>query len=455
MSVKKNLIKNGIATGFLRLTVVLEQLLLVPFFIKAWGTHYYGEWLTLTIIPTMMAYANLGLGSAAGNIFVLRYASGDFKNARNAAWAGFVMIVTTLLFSFFIGAIILGVLDYFKIFDKSLIPKHDAVWALSFLMAARGIDFFQQLNESYYRAARKAALSINLQVVYSCLKIVSGITVLSLGGGIILFSLSNLICAIVFNLAYGLYGKSLLTIWDKYTKQLNRLDIKNIAKTGFGYLLIPMWQSLYFQGGTFIVRIILGPEGVVLFNTVRTATRSVNQIFNLIDGSIFPELQFEIGAGRIEVARKIFISALSLVIPIAILGICSLSIWGLWIYEKWTNSALHPPTLMWNLFLLGIGFNALWWTSSAVFKAFNKPYSLSIFGLICSIVSVSASYFLGRIYGIIGITVGYLLLDILMSLYTLPACCKLLGLDIRSIPKDMMIFYYKFFRKLEFIYTKK
>lgn len=77
MSLKKNLLKNGLATVFQKLIRVFEQLALVPFFISAWGAAYYGEWLTLTIFPTIIGLSDLGIGSAAANTFVLRYGAKD------------------------------------------------------------------------------------------------------------------------------------------------------------------------------------------------------------------------------------------------------------------------------------------------------------------------------------------------------------------------------------------
>ena len=74
MTLKKRLLKNGLASVFQKGVRVLEQLFLVPFFITAWGAAYYGEWLTLTIIPSVIAFSDLGFGTASANSFVLSYA---------------------------------------------------------------------------------------------------------------------------------------------------------------------------------------------------------------------------------------------------------------------------------------------------------------------------------------------------------------------------------------------
>jgi len=50
LSLKKNLLKNGLASAVQKIIKIAEQLLLVPFFISAWGAAYYGEWLTLPLL---------------------------------------------------------------------------------------------------------------------------------------------------------------------------------------------------------------------------------------------------------------------------------------------------------------------------------------------------------------------------------------------------------------------
>jgi hypothetical protein len=103
MSVKKSIFKNGIAAGLQKLIKVAEQLFLIPFFIKYWGAAYYGEWLTLTIIPSFLALSEFGFGSATANTFLIKYASGDKQGAADVSKTG-VRIMTYLI----LGAILVS-----------------------------------------------------------------------------------------------------------------------------------------------------------------------------------------------------------------------------------------------------------------------------------------------------------------------------------------------------------
>lgn len=432
-NLKKNILNNGIASFLEKGVRVLEQLFLVPFFITAWGAAYYGEWLTLTIIPSVLVFSDLGFGTAAANSFVISYSAGNKQQAANISRTGMYIISIMVAIGMTLSILAIFILNYYNIFEKSLINAQDAIISITILILACLISFYNQLIESYYRSARKAALSINLLTIKSGLKLGSGLLVLLAGYGVVAFASSQLLVVIVFNLYYWQRGKKVLGLFDQYNGQIERPILKDIANKGLGYLMSPVWQTVYFQGTTFVVRVVLGPEAVAIFNTVRTLSRSINQLFSMINSSVFPELQFELGAGREEKAKKLFrISVLSVFLA-AIIGAIFLAFFGLWFYKIWTNNELTVPHLMWYIFVVGILFNAIWSTASMIFRAVNKPYSLAIIGILSAIISVGLSYLFSLYWGLNGVAMGSIVLDILMAILILPIACKLLNMQVLDI----------------------
>ncbi|MBU3010336.1 hypothetical protein KO506_02875 [Polaribacter vadi] len=432
-TVKKNILKNGFASILTRGVRMLEQLFLVPFFITSWGAAYYGEWLTLTIIPSVFAFSDLGFGSAAANSFVLAYASGQKQKAANINKAAIRIISTMLVIAMFVSVVVLLILNHFDVFEKSIIEKYDAIIAVSVLILARFLNFYTQLIESYYRSARKASLSINLQTLKSLLNLGAGMLVLLFGYGIVAFAISQLIVIVFFNFFYWYRGSKMLEGFHKYKGIKDKLEIKNITSKGIGYMLFPGWQAIYFQGTTFVVRIVLGPESVAVFNTVRTLSRSVNQVLNIISSSIFPELQYEIGAGNTSKANKIFkIGVLSSFI-LSVLGVIFLAVFGLWFYGIWTQKQLYVEPSVWYVFLIGILFNSLWWSSEPIFRAKNEPYVFAIAGVISAIVSVIFTYLLSSGFGLLGAAIGAIILDIIMAFIIIPKSISMMEMKFIEI----------------------
>lgn len=439
MSLKQNLLKNGFAILIQKGIKISEQLLLVPFFIAAWGAAYYGEWLTLTIIPSIIGFSDLGFGTAASNSFILKYVGNEKQEASNISKSGFfsinIIVISAMVLSFFI---IAGI-SYFNLFEKSVIPQQDAIPAVIFLMLARVLGFYLPLNEAYFRSARRVSLSINLQSIYSGLNLTLGLIVLLCKGNIVMYAFTNLIIAMLFNIFYAILARRILPIHKDYEGVLLLSDIKTIFYKGFGFLLSPVWQVIFFQGTTFVVRIVLGPIAVTIFNTVRTLTRAVNQANAMVISTVLPELQFELGAGNLVKARKIFRFGLTIITIIAIIGVIFLYFGGPWFYELWTQRALNPPAMVWNIFIIGIVFNAIWWMSSDVLIAANKPYEFTLGGIIAAVLAVIISYFLSIYFGLTGAAVGSLFLDIFLFAYVLPRSCKSIKQSFTTLISDSFV----------------
>lgn len=427
MSIIKGIISNGLANVVQKIVRIADQLLLVPFFLTNWGAAVYGEWLTLTIIPSVLAFSDLGFGSAVCNSFVLAYAAGDKQKAADLRKSGFWIITLTIILGLLLTVISMFVCTKMQLFDKSHINAHDAMLAVAYMMVARLITFYTQLVEGFYRGARKAALGSLFGSGNYLINIVVGLIVLLLGYGVVAFAFSQLIIAVMYIIAYSIYGCRLIDL-QKYRGRILKSDIYDIVRKGIGYLMTPIWQSVYFQGTTFVVRITLGAEAVAIFNTVRTVCRSVNQLFSIINASIFPDLQYEYGQGHIQTVHKYFRVAVVLSMLIGFIGCSVLAIFGLNIYGWWTNSVLTVPHSVWNVFMLGAFFNAVWWTSVVTYRMTNQPYHFAIASTVMSFVSVGLTYVLSFPLGLLGAAIGCALFELVMALYVLPNSCRMLGM---------------------------
>lgn len=427
MSSKRNIFKNGIANIIQKFLRIAEQLFLVPFFISAWGAEYYGEWITLTIIPSVLGFSDFGFGSAAANTFVLRYAAGDKQGAANIAKAGRQIITWVILIALTASLLLLYGLKEFGIFDKSLIAAREAVIAVSCMIAAKLFNFYQQLYDALYRAERKADISRHLMNVYGFLIIAAGIIVLKSGGGVVAFAVTNLILSLVFNPIYMWLSYRFIKLKELTTAVVSRQDVRETFKVGMGFMLSPAWQAILFQGSTFVVRLVLGPAAVTIYNTVRTLSRSFNQVFMIISSSILPELQYAIGSNHLEKAKKLFIACITSILVLSIGGMVFLTLFGLDFYRIWTANSLHPPFIMWIFFVTAIGFNALWWASEIVFIARNQPFRIHLAGMYFSILSVALTYMGSIFWGLAGTGVAALFFELAMAVYIIPYSFRMIG----------------------------
>ena len=432
MSVARGVLSNGAAQVFQKVTRILDQLLLVPFFLLSWGAAYYGEWLTLTIIPSILAFSDLGFGSAAANSFVLAYAAGDKQAAVNIRRSGFLIVTGAVALGALLTVGVLVVGRQMHLFDKSLIDAGEAMLAVTFMMVSRLMAFYHQIFEGFFRAARKAAMASFIGSGVHVLNLGIGLIVLLSGGGVGAYAFAMFCCAAAFTVFF--YFVSCRQIDLKgYKGRVLKNDIKMMTSKGVGYLMTPIWQSVYFQGSTFVVRIVLGSESVAMFNTVRTVCRSVNQFYSIINGSIFPDLQYEYGCGNMGVVRKLLRMAVLLSMTLGFVGVLFLLLFGQMFYEWWTASVLSVPDTVWYLFIAGIFLNAVWWTSVVTYRATNRPMHFAVMATIMAFLSVAASYFLAQVWGLEGAVAGTLLFDVVMAAYVLPDSFHMMGMKVTDL----------------------
>ncbi len=450
MSVVKGVFSNGLSMIIQRSVRILDQLLLVPFFLTSWGSAYYGEWLTLSIIPSVLAFSDLGFGSAVSNSFVLAYAAGNKQEAANLRKSGFWIITASVVLGAIITLAVMILGKKYHLFDKSLIDAHSAVMAVAMLMTSKLTGFYTQLVEGFFRAARKAAYGSFLGSGHHVINIIVGFCVLTAGGDVVDFSFSQLVIAILYTAIYFVIGCRQIDL-SGYIGRIARSDVKMIAAKGMGYMMTPIWQSIYFQGGTFVVRLTLGPESVAIFNTVRTVCRSVNQMFSIINGSIFPDLQYEYGKGNMLTVHRLFRISVLLSMIIGLLGTIVLMLFGQDVYELWTRDALAVPPTVWYVFMTGVLLNAVWWTSVVTYRMTNKPYHFAIMSTISACLSVGVSYILSVYYGLLGAALGTIVYDLIMACYVLPDSCHILGMKVKDlfchIGEDKKVILEKIIRK--------
>lgn len=431
-NIVKGIIGNGLAQITLKVIRVMEQLLLVPFFLLAWGDAYYGEWLTLSIIPSILGFTDLGIGAAAGNTFVLAYTGNNKQHAANIRKSGIVIITCSILFGAILTFIVLWTAKEFHLFDKTLISAKDAIVAVSLLMSAKLFSFFHQFIEGYFRGVRKAALGSFIYSIHPAANLLAGFCVLYAGCGIIGYALSQFIASVLFTTAFLIVGNQMID-FNGCKGRLIFSDVKTIAMKGLGYMMNPIWQSVFFQGSTLVVRMTLGPEAVAVFNTARTACRSVSQIFNIINGSIFPDLQYEYGKGNLATVFRLFRLAVLTSIVIGFVGCFFLYFFGLDIYNRWTQNMLMLTPNIWLTFILSVLFNGIWWTAMVSYSVTNKPCHFAVVSFISSCISVVASYCFAKYLGLCGAVLGTTLFDLVMVIYVLPDSCNLFGMNVKDL----------------------
>lgn len=412
MAIRKNVFLNGIGQLGNSVVHTIEQLLLVPFFLMKWGAAYYGEWLTLSIIPTVLGYTDLGFATAISNKFVLSYSNNDKQEAANVLKTGIAVITLVILVGCVLCVLVLAFLLNSDFIGRVKIPHHQVAISIMFLMCGRLIAFYSQLFSGIFRSKHKADLAYHLSSLNGILKIIVGLSTLLGGCGIVGFSLGQLVVSIIYNLFWCLYSIRLV---KDLPQGCRKRDIAvSTLKIGLGHFLSPVWQCIYIQGTTFAVRLALGPVGVAAFNTVRTVCNSVHTVFVIVCRAISPELQIAYGKKDMDLVRRLFNMSMQIVLVLSLSGFVFLVLFGQQLYMWWTHNELQVTYSVWCIFMVGVPLNSLWWTAGSLFGTINKPIVFSLCGFLSSLVALYMTFILSGKWYMEGAAVGYVIMDFLM-----------------------------------------
>lgn len=430
-SVKKTILLNGFGQISNRAVRALEQLVMVPIFLSMWGSDYYGEWLTISIIPSILAFSDLGFGTAVSNSFALAYSNDEKQKAGNVYVTGLIVISFTVLLGIFLSFLIVFFSWKTGLLEKAVIPIRDIIVSLVFLMGGRLIAFYSQLFEGFFRVKHKAYLDYYLHTLESFLRVGVGIVTILLGYNIIGYSIGQFIIVAVFIVLFAIIARG--QVKDLPRGMFKKDIFKDSLVTGFGFMLTPVWQGILYQGSTFVVRIVLGPVAVAAFNTVRTVCQSISSLFSIVYGAVFPEMQIAYGKKDMTLLKRIYVYSMQVVFVLSIVGLVFLLIWGQAAYSWWTHNSFEVSNFVWWAFMIGIPFNALWNTSSTIFRAVNKPHQFSMYGLITATISTVLSFILAHIVGLPGAAMGFISMDIIMFFLLVPLANKLIEVQFTDL----------------------
>ena len=394
------------------------QLCTVPIFLHFWGVDLYGEWLLLSAIPAYLAMSDMGFSSVAGNRMTMQVAESKQYMAVETYQSTliFLVIVSTSILiiaslSFFLP---LDLWFHLKEMDKDIIGL-----IITLLTLGVVIGLQNSLIEIGFRSDGNYSSYVWISNITRLGEfILVAISVYFGSGPVLVASIPIFTRVISFIFAKKILRKK--SPWIHYG--INKAKTKTILSLlvpSIDFMALPIGNALKNQGMLTIVGIVLGPIAVVSYSTTRSLLSSVQQGMSIINNSIWPEISSAYGSGKVFLIQKIHRVAVKISLILALILIIFLALYGIDFIYYWTNKKVMVDHLFFNLMLLSILINSLWLTSSIVLVATNNHEKMARLYLIFTISCSLITYLLVPIFGLSGIAVGMLLIDIAMAVTVL------------------------------------
>jgi len=408
------------AQGFLQAIQLFIRIAEVPLFLKYWGATGYGEWLMISSLPSTLALSDGGITKTARREMVIRAGRSDYDGVLTVFQSTlFALIVMSIL----IVGVITAILPFIPINEWLNIGGSNAgdmIYTLLILAVQVLVSFQCSLLFGGFASEKITATG----TIYLAITQLLGFVGMAAG---VIFSKE-----MIFAASGALIGQciGMLIMWFvllKYSprfkfgfKYSSFFEIKKLATPSFANLAFPFGEAINIQGVRLLVGVTLGPTALATYSSLRTLCRAALQPVMSIARTIEPELSRAYGNLDFEKIRYFLVKGSQSAFWLSLM-LCTIILFiGRPVFVGWTGGNL---IFDWSVFLVLLSaslLNSLWCVALTVPCATNRHIKIAgYFIFIYGIIFLFLAFGLAKLFGLTGIAIALLLVEVLMLIVTM------------------------------------
>lgn len=216
--------------------------------------------------------------------------------------------------------------------------------------------------------------------------------------------------------------------------------IRRLGSPAISFMSFPIGNAITLQGILVVIGAVLGPAAVVVFSTARTIARSANQVMQLINTSVWPEISAAFGMHNLPLARKLHTTACQISILACLSVAIVAALFGNILWKTWTIGKVATDPILLDIMLIQLLVSALWYTSSVIHMSINKHQGLAKVTLAASSLSLLIAWVLMKVpsIGLRGAAAAMVVTDALTTIYVLKTSLRLLEESLSSFLSSML-----------------
>jgi O-antigen/teichoic acid export membrane protein len=403
----------------------LIQFVSVPIFLQCWGIQLYGEWLILFLIPSYLAISDLGFATSAGNEITMLTARDDRQQAVIVYQSVLALITILCIASFLVVLLAVDLLPVKAWLNITLQDSTSLRYSIMFLTLYILIGIPSGLVAMGFLCEGNAAL---LGMWGNIFKVIESAVTLIL----VYFKFPVIVVAasypIIRLLSFFILSTELKRLTPWLVLGFNNCQfsvIKRLTKPSMAFMLAPMTQALTNQGVVAVVSINLGAQATVIFSTLRTLSRIVLQIGNVINLAVRPEISLAYGKNDTALLKSIHRKACKVTLWFSIVSSLFLLIAGSVLLQIWTRGKIDMDYLLFIIFLATLFGNVFGYTSGCILLATNNHQGFAVRNLIGAISTLTIAIVLIQFWGLYGVAIASLMTEFWMSSYIMKTSLKI------------------------------
>ena len=419
--VKKNMLAYLFGVGI----NLLNQIVLVPFYIIYWGNELYSDWIVISSLTAIFSMSDVGLNNVIQNRFSIKFSEGNVSECNALLSCNFFIVTVTFFFFIILSLIYLFYVNITDHMSIRVLNRSEAGWVFLLLLAKVFISMYSGIQNAIYRATHHADRAVYLdQFVFLIVVLITFFFVIA---KLNLVFLCVFICIPYIVLVVIKHFDS-----KKYFKHhisLIHFDwalIRKLLLPSLSFMSFPVGNSIVLQGFTLIVNKFFGADEVVLYNTSRTLCNFIKTLLGTIQNSVWPEYSIAFGKRNLDRMRQLHKKCLLLSIGFSILIGSIILIGGPYVYDIWLHGNVPFSYPLMIGFIIALIIESTWISSSITVMATNNHSFLGVsYVTISSIVLLLAIVIVDHFDYLPVITIPLIILQILMMIIAINESLKL------------------------------
>ena len=427
-SITRRLIAGFGAGTFGRVASALMQIITIPVVLTHWGTALYGEWILLNTIPTYFGLSDIGFGSVAGNEMTMLVSAGKKDEALNVFQS--VWILTTVISSSIGLLLLVGI--WIIPLDRWIHVRILSVHQVRIIVLLLGLSVLASMQETLFHGAFRC---VGKYPFGTFAKNLLSLASFAFGTLAVIFGAQPTQVALIYMIANA---TGTIVLWQLLKREIPWIRfgvkhaswsvIRSLSSPAISFMSFPVANLITIQGILLVIGSVLGPVAVVVFSTARTISRTANQVLQLINGSIWPEMSSAFGSRNLVLARKLHAASCQLSIFLCLCVSLLVSVFGNMLWKTWTVGKVVTDPVLLNIMLLQLLLSSLWYSSAVIHLSINKHQGLARITLATSSLSLLIAWLLMRVpsIGLRGAAAAMVVADALTMVYVLKTSLQLL-----------------------------
>jgi hypothetical protein len=401
-------------SAFLRLISLggtfLSQLIVPVLFLRYASISELGLWFLVMSIGGFASLLDFGLIQVVTTSIIQELARGNTENAKKILSSLFSFLVMIV---FLVVTIVILINGFIKFSNPGIQSNRSDLIELYFAHITIGllVRFF----EGSFRAFG-SLVGMRFMVLQSYLEL--SILSFNLIAG---ESLRVAILEMIFTKTFGVVFLYLRFQTRFHMIQVQRArtilsDLNGFRLLGFSFLAMPIGYLAINEIANISVGSILGLKALGIFSILKSISGIFRQITGVFTLSVLPALSHLLSSGKVIDSDVLFFTMRRRVIAVNSLSFLIL----LFLYgylESYFVEMKLIPFISYLLFMVCAYVDIWWLTDSTILVANNQHQGMSIRFLVSSLIGTSIGCLTIQIYGVVGMALGTLILDLVLTPY--------------------------------------